>query len=308
MRNKSWYDAQCKRLLSNKQVLLNILKRVVEEYKDLPDEEILKLISEPMQSVKDDGVYLETRNVEDISIPDQPIEYDVLLYAGLPESEEMVGLMINLEVQGDQPSYPIMKRGAYYLARLIARQKGHPYGFQKSDYGKLKKVIGIWIVREKTNRKGILNVYQTQETRYGKDAGYPKQEYDLMQMVVISPEDEASKTTGVVEFLSLLFGNHNAEDSAERLEKEYGVVLSTQEREEMKEMCNWSMAHYLDGQEKGRLAGIEEGKTMGRTEGKTEEKKQTILEMLKDGVAEKLIMKYTRCTKRQIEEARSCLN
>ena len=137
-----------------------------------------------------------------------------------------------------------------------------------------------------------------------------------MQIVVISPEDDASKTTGVVEFLSLLFGNRDAEDSAEKLEKEYGVVLSTEERKGMKEMCNWSMAHYLDGQEKGRIEGriegkiegIEEGKAMGKTEGKTEEKRQTILEMLKDGVAEKLIMKYTRCTKRQIEEARSCLN
>ena len=51
MKNKNWYDAQCKRLLSNKQVLLNILKRVVEEYKDLSDEEILKLISEPMHDI-----------------------------------------------------------------------------------------------------------------------------------------------------------------------------------------------------------------------------------------------------------------
>ena len=125
-----------------------------------------------------------------------------------------------------------------------------------------------------------------------------------MQIVVISPEDDASKTTGVVEFLSLLFGNRDAEDSAEKLEKEYGVVLSTEERKGMKEMCNWSMAHYLDGQEKGRI----EGKAEGKIEGKTEEKRQTILEMLKDGMAEKLIMKYTRCTKRQIEEARTYLN
>ena len=51
MKNKNWYDAQCKRLLSNRQVLLNILKRVVEEYKDLSDEEILKLISEPMHDI-----------------------------------------------------------------------------------------------------------------------------------------------------------------------------------------------------------------------------------------------------------------
>ena len=54
---------------------------------------------------------------------------------------------------------------------------------------------------------------------------------------------------------------------------------------------------------------LEHGSLFGWAgKGKAEEKKQTILEMLKDSVAEKLIMKYTRCTKRQIDEARSCLN
>ena len=32
-KNKNWYDAQCKKLLSNKKVLVNILKREIEEYK-----------------------------------------------------------------------------------------------------------------------------------------------------------------------------------------------------------------------------------------------------------------------------------
>lgn len=47
MKNVHWFDEECKRLLSNKKILLNILKREIEEYKGLSDAEILKLISEP---------------------------------------------------------------------------------------------------------------------------------------------------------------------------------------------------------------------------------------------------------------------
>lgn len=90
-----------------------------------------------------DGDYFETRNVEDYSIAGEPIIFDVMLYAGLPDSDETVGFIINFEVQGDIPPYSVLRRGFYYLGRLIARQKGHPFGFQKSNYDQLKKVIGI---------------------------------------------------------------------------------------------------------------------------------------------------------------------
>lgn len=99
------------------------------------EEEILELISAPQLSVNDDKDTLETRNAEDLSIINEPIYYDVLLYAGLPDSNDLIGLVINLEVQRRIPEYPIMKRVYYYLGRLIARQKGHSHGFQKSDYG-----------------------------------------------------------------------------------------------------------------------------------------------------------------------------
>ena len=291
MKHKNWYDEQCKKLLSNKWVLLNILKREIEEYKDLSDDEILKLISKPQLGAVDD--VLETQNTEDLSIEHEKIIYDVILYAALPKSNDLVGLIINFEVQGNTPKYPVLKRGFYYLSRLISRQKGHPQGFSHTDYGKLKKVVGIWIYRTEKKRKGMLNVYRVTEEMKGTQCGYAKEDYDVMQLILISPDDTAKENTGTVEFLSLLFGEKiDAEEAKEKLEKEYGVVLSKKEKEDFIEMCNWSESHYLNGREDGEV----------------EEKKQTILEMLKDGVAEKLIMKYTRCTKRQIDEARNCMN
>lgn len=61
------------------------------------EEEILELISAPQLSVNDDKDTLETRNAEDLSIINEPIYYDVLLYAGLPDSNDLIGLVINLK-------------------------------------------------------------------------------------------------------------------------------------------------------------------------------------------------------------------
>ena len=296
MKNKNWYDEQCKKLLSNKWVLLNILKREIEEYKDLSDDEVLKLISEPQTGAVDD--FLETQNTEDLSIEHEKIIYDVILYAGLPNSTDLVGLIINFEVQGNKPKYPILKRGFYYLSRLISRQKGHPQGFSHTDYGKLKKVVGIWIYRTEKKRKGMLNVYRVTEEMKGTQCGYAKEDYDVMQLIVISPNDTAKENRGTVEFLSLLFGEkNNAKEAKERLEKEYGVVFSHKEREDFIEMCNWSESHYLNGKEdgeiegrrKGRAEGRAEGKVAGRTEGKAEEKRNVIRRMNEMGISIELI-------------------
>ncbi len=131
-------------ILSLKKIECYNLKHVIEEYQGLSDGEILELIGEPQLSVKDSKDVLETRNVEDLSIVNAPIYYDVLLYAGLPDSNDLIGLVINLEVQQKMPEYPIMKRVYYYLGRLIARQKGHPHGFEKSEYGRMKKQQSDW--------------------------------------------------------------------------------------------------------------------------------------------------------------------
>lgn len=159
----------------------------------------------------------------------------------------------------------------------------------------------------------MLNVYHVQEELRGAKVHYPKEEYDVMELIMISPNDQQSDNTSTVDFLSLLFGeNIDVENSVKRLEKEYGVVFTQQEREDFEEMCNWSMSYYLNGKDEGRIEGkLEEkleGKLEGKKEGINEEKQLTILEMLKDGVVEPLIMKYARCTLQQIEEARKCLN
>ena len=156
MKSNIWYDESCKKLLANKSILYNILKRVLPEYQNLSFEEMMPLFSDIT-----DSYTLESRNTEDSFVPNESIHYDVLLYCRLPVSNE--GIIVNLEVQANMPAYSILKRGIYYLGRLIAQQKGHEYGFKKSEYNHLKKVISIWICNTPKHLKEMLNKYSIDE-------------------------------------------------------------------------------------------------------------------------------------------------
>ena len=64
---------------------------------------------------------VEGMNTESNSIQEHTIYYDIRLPAFLPESNERVRLILNLEIQlDDTPGYPIVKRGFYYCERMIS--------------------------------------------------------------------------------------------------------------------------------------------------------------------------------------------
>jgi flagellar biosynthesis/type III secretory pathway protein FliH len=101
-----------------------------------------------------------------------------------------------------------------------------------------------------------------------------------MQLIVISPETKPSHQHGIIDFLSLLFGeNLDFTSSLQRLENEYGVILEKQEKEEMHKMCNWSIAHYQNGLE----IGLEQGLQQGENNGILKEMKNTIQRMVHAG-------------------------
>ena len=300
MRNEYWYDEECKKLLTDKRVLLNILKREVEEYEGLSDDEILSLICEPQMAVIDSDAPLESRNVVDQSIKGERIEYDVLLYAKLPKSKEKVGLIINLEVQSSEPNYPIIKRGIYYLNRLLARQDGSEIGFQQPHYEKLKKVMGIWICRMK--EKGVLNNYEVNEKVRGTDVRFPKEDYDLLKLIIVSPNQEDDKEIGTVNFLSLLFGEHiDAEEFAERMEKDYGIKWDKERKEEIMAAKGWGHSIYESAMESGMRKGMEKGIEKGIL-GTTR-----AIKMMRQGISDEQIMKETEISISQLAEIRDLI-
>ncbi len=79
--NKRKYDEQCKKVLSNKYILANILKYTVEEVKDKSIEEIVTAIDGEIE-VGIKGVLERTdkimgENTEDSSVSEGTLYYDI---------------------------------------------------------------------------------------------------------------------------------------------------------------------------------------------------------------------------------------
>ena len=86
------YDKESKKLLTNKELLWFLMKNYVDEYKDLSKKEILKCIEDGNLKKK----YIEGINTEDLGIDDDYVAFDILFTAKLPNSNETVGLYVNL--------------------------------------------------------------------------------------------------------------------------------------------------------------------------------------------------------------------
>lgn len=94
---------------------------------------------------------------------EETVKYDIKFLAILPEAEEAVDMIINIETQNDfYLGYPIIKRGVYYASRMISSQ--YSTVFAESEYRKLKKVYSIWICPKPPEyRKNTIASYSIQE-------------------------------------------------------------------------------------------------------------------------------------------------
>ena len=147
------YDAACKRILAEKVILAWIMKHCLDEYKECDVNQIAAkyIVGEPVVSkvaVAPDETNADGRirgiGNEETTLTEGSSYYDIRFYALVPDTDEKVELIINVEAQDtDHPGYPLTMRGVYYVCRMISSQYG--VEFTHSDYGKIKKVCSIWI-------------------------------------------------------------------------------------------------------------------------------------------------------------------
>ena len=143
----SKYDEACKALFQNKEIIAPVLKEVVPEYRNYTVKDVIRFID--ADSIKDLPVDdISTRadrlSTEMASVSDKLIRYDTHFKAVNPllSNENLcIHLHIDLEVQNNyspsNPSYPIIKRGLYYVAREISSQLG--ILTERTNYDKKKK-------------------------------------------------------------------------------------------------------------------------------------------------------------------------
>ena len=136
-------DESIKRLLSAKYLLAWIMKGCVAEYRDCALEDIAERYIEGSPQVSaapvHRGDFIHGIDTVDKSRDEHTTLYDILFYASLPDSEEQIGLFINVEAQNNYyPGYPLIKRSIYYCSRMLSAQFGRD--FADGHYENLKKV------------------------------------------------------------------------------------------------------------------------------------------------------------------------
>lgn len=270
------YDALAKSLLAHKEVIANILKYVVKEFRDCSIEKIISCLNgnPEIASEQVDDDYppkMDSAGSETVSESDGTRTYDIKFKVKLPDSSEEAELIINIEAQHkSNTGYILEKRGIYYLSRLISSQ--YNVEFTKSDFNKLKKVYSIWICTNspKKTANTITRYSFKPEYMVGEVPDCPER-YDLMSLVMINLGESDNNYDGLIKMLDTLLNRYieNRENALKILEDEFYIPFKSINKE-VDSMCNLSQGIYDQGKAEGKIKGkiemikamLEEGTTL----------------------------------------------
>lgn len=257
------YDAACKRLLANKNILAWIMKCCLEEYRNCEIKEIAEKYIEGAPQIAQEAVnpdetasgeQVRGMQTEDSSIREGTITYDIRFLATVPGTDEAIRLIINVEAQNDfYPGYPIIKRGIYYCGRMISSQYGTE--FTAPQYSKIKKVYSIWVCKNPPkNRRNTINRYSIKEENLVGNIKEAVENYDLLSaiMICLGTHDEEADA-GILKLLEVLLSSEReAEEKKRILEEEFLIEMNTALESEVTLMCNLSKGVREEGIQQGR--------------------------------------------------------
>ena len=264
------YDAACKRLLSQKSLLAWIMKTCLWEYKDASLEEIRTKYIEgqpqvavvPVERDETNAERIVGDNNEDKSRREGTTTYDIIFTALLPGTGEPVYLVINVEAQGSiKLKYPLIKRGIYYAGRILTAENGRY--FSHSEYGKIRKVYSIWIcMNPQAGRENTIAQYHVTKDFIEGEYEEPLADYDLVTVVLINVgQEQQQKARSILRLLRILFSKSiTAQEKEVLMETEYGIPMTKELKEGVKEMCNLGETLAEESWDYGRKEGIIEGR------------------------------------------------
>lgn len=266
VQQKAQYDAACKKVLAEKIILAWIMKHTMKEYEAYDVREIVEryIVGEPKvgkipvlpdetSAPKVTGV-----GVEDSSVNEGTVTYDIQFRAVLPDTDEIVQMIINVEAQNDfYPGYPIVKRGIYYCARMISSQYGTV--FTDSHYEKIQKVYSVWIcMNPPKNRMNTITEYSMKENNVIGAVKETEEFYDLITtvMICLGKGDDVDEN-GLLRLLDVLLSSDTtAEKKKEVLENDFGISMTKKMESEVEYMCNLSDGVEQRGVEKGKITVV----------------------------------------------------
>ena len=244
------------------------MKSCLAEYADCTVNEIAEKYIEEKPQVTEIPVAPDERQntsviqgtgVEDTTITEGTVTFDIRFHAGVPVSSEQIGLIINIEAQNQfYPGYPLTKRGIYYCCRMISSQYGSV--FTRSHYEKLKKVYSVWICMDPPkSRENTITRYFIQEGNLAGSVQEPVK--NLLSVLLLCPGDPASQNSeGILKLLGVLLSSKiKAEEKKKLLEQEFHVEMNRTMESEVEQMGSLSQGVEQRGIQKGIQRGIKKG-------------------------------------------------
>lgn len=269
------YDEQAKKILGYKTILAFILSKAVAEFKGMLLSDIAELIEGEVLINKvpvDAGHTNMTKgeritgfNTENAETNEGLIRYDILFKVRTDKnSEDAYGIIINVEMQKDEPtSYNLINRAVFYACRLIASEKQRE--FIHMNFDDLIKVYSIWIVANMES-DSVNQIHFTQDTLYGTHkwdcrsdlinlviAGITGEMRDEVDEAVLNDND-GKVLCGI---LNTLFAtNINDKERFEKLTHHFQITVDNDLKEDMKAMCNLGQGLLEKGEGKKEIENI----------------------------------------------------
>ena len=250
--DKAQYDTRVKRLLAQKSILAHILVEIVDEFKGMKPEDVVKYIEgEPSISVvpvepglanmeKTDatGQRIVGLNTENAEINEGLVRFDIIFYVRMKNGLSQI--IVNIEAQKDEPTeYKILNRAIFYVNRLISSQKERD--FVNTNYDDIKQVFSIWICMNMDDNS-LSHIHLTKDEML-KPYNW-KGNLDLLNIVLIGITNEIPEHDEKYEMHrligALLSSELKEQEKLDIIEHEYNIPISQEFREDVRIMCNLS--------------------------------------------------------------------
>ncbi len=188
-------DTQSKSLLQYAEVLAVVLRDTIAEYKGYSWKEVAEFIEvDSMTSTMEvspgrTNTKIRSDTTEYTQLNEKTSFFDLAFRARNPQiSTEDIQVNLHIDVEPQKTyrlGYPIEKRGMYYLARRLSSQLS--LVLKGTDYNLLTKCYSIWICRDDIpiEDQYSISVYEMVNTKNTAFNRIPRENYDLMTLVVI---------------------------------------------------------------------------------------------------------------------------
>ncbi|MCD7904842.1 MAG: Rpn family recombination-promoting nuclease/putative transposase [Clostridiales bacterium] len=233
--------------------LANILKDCLEEFKDYDQYDIADKFIEGEPEISVEAVHENEKEIiKGMDREDTIVRYDILFYAFVPSLAGKVKLIINVEAQNDfAPKYPLLKRAVYYCSRLISDQYNKE--FSNSEYGKIKKVVSIWICcNVPKNKQNTITRFSLKEQNIIGQAKYNFKDYDLLDIVMVClGRRDSENYKNCLKLVEVTTSSDlSAQERLDIMKNEFNIKITKNIEEEVTTMCNVSYGIEKRGEEK----------------------------------------------------------